>query len=113
MIRSAGVTSAPDGHVGASLEMITGPSGGGGRPFDACHSFVKPVMWSQGSPAAATAEKRKGGKEILYQCPIYTCPPRAAHGTQLKNYISSADLRSEDHANKWILRAVCLLTTTD
>ena len=62
---------------------------------------------------AATAEKRKGGKEILYQCPIYTCPPRAAHGTQLKNYISSADLRSEDHANKWILRAVCLLTTTD
>jgi len=30
-----------------------------------------------------------------------------------KNYISNADLRSEDPANKWILRAVCLLTTTD
>ena len=71
------------------------------------------VARSNSSHIAATAEKRKGGKEILYQCPIYTCPPRAAHGTQLKNYISSADLRSEDHANKWILRAVCLLTTTD
>jgi len=61
----------------------------------------------------ATGEKRKGGKEIYYQCPIYTCPARAAHGTQLKNYISNAELRSEEHVNKWILRAVCLLTTTD
>ena len=61
---------------------------------------------------SATAEKRKT-KEILYVCPIYTCPPRAAHGTQLKNYISDAELRSEDPVNKWILRAVCLLTTTD
>ena len=62
---------------------------------------------------SATAEKKKGGKEIFYECPIYTCPARAAHGTQLKNYISNADLRSEDPANKWVLRAVCLLTTTD
>jgi len=62
---------------------------------------------------SATAERRKGGKEILYECPIYTCPARAAHGTQLKNYISNADLRSEDPVNKWVLRAVCLLTTTD
>ena len=38
---------------------------------------------------------------------------RAAHGTQLKNYIANAELRSEDPVNKWILRAVCLLTTTD
>ena len=44
---------------------------------------------------------------------IYTCPARAAHGTQLKNYISNADLRSEDPADKWVLRAVCLLTTSD
>jgi len=62
---------------------------------------------------SATGERRKGGKEILYTCPIYTCPARAAHGTQLKNYISNAELRSEEHVNKWILRAVCLLTTTD
>jgi len=62
---------------------------------------------------SATGERRKGGKDILYVCPIYTCPPRCAHGTQLKNFISTAELRSEDHANKWILRAVALFTTTD
>jgi len=67
-----------------------------------------PVLW-----ISAIGEKRKAGKEIYYECPIYTCPARAAHGTQLKNYISNAELRSEDHINKWILRAVCLLTTTD
>jgi len=67
-----------------------------------------PVLW-----ISATGEKRKAGKDIYYECPIYTCPARAAHGTQLKNYISNAELRSEDHVNKWILRAVCLLTTTD
>jgi len=61
---------------------------------------------------SATAERRKG-KDLLYDCPIYTCPPRACHGTQLRNYISNADLRSEDPVNKWVLRAVCLLTTTD
>merc|ERR1711924_76083 len=63
--------------------------------------------------STGSGEKRKGGKEILYVRPIYTCPARAAHGTQLKNYISDAELRSEDPANKWILRAVCLLTTCD
>jgi len=67
-----------------------------------------PVLW-----ISATGEKRKAGKELYYTCPIYTCPARAAHGTQLKNYISDAELRSEDPVNKWILRAVCLLTTTD
>ena len=56
---------------------------------------------------------RKAGKELWYECPIYTCPARAAHGTQLRNYISMAELRSEDPVNKWTLRAVCLLTTTD
>jgi dynein heavy chain len=62
---------------------------------------------------SATAEKPKNRKEILYECPIYTCPPRAAHGTQLRNFISSAELRSEDPTSKWVMRAVCLLTTTD
>ena len=38
---------------------------------------------------SATGEKRKGGKEILYNCPVYTCAARAAHGTQLRNYISN------------------------
>ena len=76
------------------------PLPGRGR-FYACYLLV------------SLSEKRKGGKEILYECPIYTCPARAAHGTQLKNYISNAELRSEDPVNKWILRAVCLLTTTD
>ena len=61
---------------------------------------------------SATGEKRKDDKEILYTCPIYTCPARAAHGTH-KNYIAHAELRSQDHVNKWILRAVALLTTTD
>jgi len=81
-----------------------------------CLTDSEPKVRFSGLPVlhiSATAERRKGGKEILYECPIYTCPPRAAHGTQLKNYISNADLRSEDPANKWILRAVCLLTTTD
>jgi len=67
-----------------------------------------PVLW-----ISATGEKRKAGKELWYECPIYTCPARAAHGTQLRNYISMAELRSEDPVNKWTLRAVCLLTTTD
>ena len=63
---------------------------------------------------SATGERKKGGKEILYNCPVYTCPARAAHGTQLRNYISAVDLRSEgEPASKWTLRAVCLLTTTD
>jgi len=67
-----------------------------------------PVLW-----ISATGEKRKAGKELFYVCPIYTCPARAAHGTQLRNFISEAELRSEDPVNKWTLRAVCLLTTTD
>jgi len=62
---------------------------------------------------SATGEKRKAGKEIFYICPIYTCPPRCAHGTQLKNFISQAELRSEVAASKWTLRACCLLTTID
>ena len=62
---------------------------------------------------SATGEKRKGGKEILYNCPVYTCAARAAHGTQLRNYISNVELRSEVAASKWTLRAVCLLATTD
>merc|ERR1712028_102057 len=62
---------------------------------------------------SAIGEKRKGGKEIFYTCPVYTCPARAAHGTQLKNYISTMELRSEEPVSKWVLRAVSLLTTTD
>ena len=63
---------------------------------------------------AATGEKVKLAKgEIRYVCPVYTCPARAAHGTQLRNYISQVELRSEEVASKWTLRAVCLLTTTD
>jgi len=62
---------------------------------------------------SATGERRKAGKEIFYVCPVYTCPPRCAHGTQAKNYISDVELRSEQSQNKWIMRACALLTTID
>ena len=57
---------------------------------------------------SATAEKRKAGKEIYYEAPVYRAPKRTG-----LNFISSVDLRSEDAASRWVLRGVCLLTTTD
>ena len=57
---------------------------------------------------SATAEKKKGGKEIIYECPVYKAPKRTG-----LNFISTVDLRSEEAFSKWVLRGVCLLTTID
>jgi hypothetical protein len=58
-----------------------------------------PVLW-----ISAPGARRKAGKELWYECPSNTCPARAPHGTELRNYISMAELRSEDPVNKWTLR---------
>ena len=60
-----------------------------------CLTDSEPKVRFSGLPVlhSATGERKKGGKEILYNCPVYTCPARAAW-YQLGNYIS-LDLRSE------------------
>jgi dynein heavy chain len=43
-----------------------------------------------------------------YNCPCYKNPKRTG-----LNFIFEVNLRSEEHASKWVLRGVCLLTSTD
>ena len=78
-----------------------------------CSSKVLlPLRRAAGCPvlhiSATAAERKKGGKEILYNCPVYRAPKRTG-----LNFISDVDLKSEDAASKWVLRGVALLTTTD
>jgi dynein heavy chain len=57
---------------------------------------------------SATAEKKKGGKEIIFECPVYRAPKRTG-----LNFITGVDLKSDDLPSKWVLRGVALLTVVD
>jgi dynein heavy chain len=63
-----------------------------------------PVLWITGVLAGTGKDK----KTMYYTSPCYMAPKRTG-----LNFITSIDLRTEDPPNKWILRGVCLLTTTD
>ena len=56
---------------------------------------------------SASAEKRKT-KDIIFECPVYRAPKRTG-----LNFVTGVDLKSEDPAQKWVLRGVALLTVTD
>jgi dynein heavy chain len=54
-----------------------------------------------------SANKRSAATE-LYACPLYKTPKRTG-----LNFVTSIELRTEEHPNKWVLRGVCLLCSKD
>jgi len=55
------------------------------------------------------ADRDKSGSGTpQYTCPCYKNPKRTG-----LNFIFEVNLRSEEHPSKWVLRGVCLLTSTD
>lgn len=57
--------------------------------------------------AVLSANKRSAATE-LYACPLYKTPKRTG-----LNFVTSIELRTEEHPNKWVLRGVCLLCSKD
>jgi len=58
--------------------------------------------------SAVLAVNKRNNPSETYACPLYKNPKRTG-----LNFVTSIDLRTEEHFNKWILRGVCLLCSKD
>jgi len=63
-----------------------------------------PILWIS---ATGSVDKTKV-RDTIYECPVYRAPKRTG-----LNFITSVKLKSDEGSVKWVLRGVCLLTTTD
>jgi len=63
-----------------------------------------PILWIS---ATGSIDKTKV-RDTIYECPVYRAPKRTG-----LNFITSVKLKSDEGSVKWVLRGVCLLTTTD